>query len=112
MIPCAMPGAPPAYRTGASFPSIVAETGNVARGNRSGVTTVPSTPTGDNGPKPVAYNTTTDPAGAGFVTAFNVPSSLTAIAGPLPDPSSEKIPGAHSATITGRGTDSWPWYST
>src|SRR6266498_1476980 len=60
MTPETNPGASPAYRTSASTPPIVTDTGSSIRAN--------GTPFID--PPPVPYSTTTDPAAAGLPAAL------------------------------------------
>src|ERR1039458_6513064 len=91
--PATSPGAPPAYCTCAGNPPTVAVTGCVIGSGAGEAPGLPSTPEGLVCPSPVANTNTYEPAEAGLLAAFTVPSWLRIAPGPCPEALIVKIPG-------------------
>src|SRR5579883_212963 len=95
----------------AATPPTVTDTGASGLGSTS-TAGRPSTPGGSVTPSPVPQRTTTEPAAAGFDAEFRLPSWLRIAPWPLPLASAVNRPGAVGETVSGKGSERTPWYST
>src|SRR2546426_9513780 len=100
--PATMLGAPPAYCTNASRPSMNTVTGSTGTGSGADPG-LPSTPAGLVAPSPVAYTVRKLPATAGWAGPFICPSPFTARACPLPEESAVNQAGDEATSGKANG---------